>query len=93
MKDNKQIDQIRDIVRYCDGVPSDVCANTSCTLCKAKRLYEAGCRMHEEVEHIQDIISALSDIRAQYSIFDVAEHQKYLALSVAIRVLNEIKEE
>lgn len=45
MDEKKQIEKIREIIRHCDYVPTDACANTSCTLCKARRLYEAGARI------------------------------------------------
>lgn len=41
-------------------------------------------------EEVWDVIHELSDIRAQYSIFDEEEYRKHHACSLAIRALREL---
>lgn len=81
----------------CHSLDEELCNTHECGDCKAHRLaedlYDCNYRQHKEVEHIPEIIALLSEMKAGYSIFDPSERPKYHALSMAIQVLNEIKED
>jgi hypothetical protein len=52
----EQIEEMTFILNNCcDDVPNDVCENTPCNRCRAKRLYNAGYRKQREGEWIEHI--------------------------------------
>lgn len=67
----EQIEEMTFILsNCCDDVPNDVCENTPCNRCRAKRLYNAGYRKQSETaeEIFKDIYQILADADIRYEV-------------------------